>query len=78
MSQAHIQIELFASLRPFTPKNADHFAIDEGQTVQDVLNGLDVPLDEIQLVFVDGAKANLSRPLKGGERVGIFPPIGGG
>jgi molybdopterin converting factor small subunit len=39
---------------------------------------LEIPADQIKLVFVDGAKAKLTTILDGGERVGIFPPVGGG
>ena len=30
------------------------------------------------ILFINGIKANLSTKLSGGERVGIFPPVGGG
>jgi molybdopterin converting factor small subunit len=39
---------------------------------------LKVPLDDVQLIFINGIKAGLSTSLNGGERVGVFPPIGGG
>jgi len=78
MPSSHISIKLFASLRPFTPENADAFPVSPGQTVQDILTSLGVPLDEVQLVFIDGVKADLTAPLKGNERVGVFPPVGGG
>lgn len=77
-SSPQVTINLYASLRPFTPENADRFPISPGQTVKEVLIKLEVPLDDVQLIFIDGAKAALSTPLNGGERVGVFPPVGGG
>jgi molybdopterin converting factor small subunit len=74
----HIQIKLFASLGHLTPPNSDHLPVPSGQTVQDLLVALGVPLDEVQLVFINGVKQDMTATLKDGDRVGIFPPVGGG
>jgi len=74
----HIQIKLFASLGHLTPPNADKFPVPSGHSVQDLLVALGVPLDEVQLVFINGIKQDLTFSLKDGDRVGIFPPVGGG
>jgi molybdopterin converting factor small subunit len=42
------------------------------------LTALGVPLEEVQLVFVNGTKKEMDTVLTGGERVGVFPPVGGG
>jgi len=47
-------------------------------TVRDLLTQLDLPAEKAKLIFIDGTKAELSSRLEGGERVGIFPPVGGG
>ena len=73
-----IQLELFASLREFSPPDPNHFPITPGKTVEDVLKKLGVPLDAVRLVFINGVKNDITTVLQGGERVGIFPPIGGG
>jgi len=33
---------------------------------------------EVYLVFMDGVPANLDSSIEGGERVALFPPLGGG
>lgn len=76
--KAHIQIKLFASLQRFTPASADNYAIEAGITIQNVLDQLDIPQEKAKLIFIDGIKADLNTALNGGERVGIFPPVGGG
>ena len=43
-----------------------------------LLEKLRVPLDQVKLIFVDSKKADMNMKLKGGERVGIFPAVGGG
>jgi molybdopterin synthase sulfur carrier subunit len=76
--QSHIQIKLFASLKEFMPAAAENYAIETGTTVRTLLQQLDIPEDKIKLVFIDSVRAELTSTLKGGERVGIFPPVGGG
>jgi molybdopterin converting factor small subunit len=78
MMHIYVQLRLFASLRHLTPPNADQFPLSPDQTIHDLLVTLDVPMDEVQLVFVNGVKQDVTCPLKDGDRVGIFPPIGGG
>jgi molybdopterin converting factor small subunit len=76
--QTHIQIKLFASLKKFMPANAENYAIETGTPVHKLLQQLGIPEDKFKLVFIDGVRADLTSTLKGGERVGIFPPVGGG
>ena len=76
--QAHIQIKLFANLQKFMPASADNYAIDAGTTIRSLLQQLEIPEDKAKLIFIDGLKAELTTVLKGGERIGIFPPVGGG
>ena len=76
--KTHIQIKLFATLQQFTPDSSDNFAIEAGTTVQGLLEKLDIPTGKARLIFIDGIKADLNQTLNGGERVGIFPPVGGG
>lgn len=76
--KTHIQIKLFATLQQFMPDSADHFPIEAGTTIQSLLDKLDIPSAKAKLIFIDGIKADLNKILNGGERVGIFPPVGGG
>ena len=76
--QTHIQIKLFANLQKFMPASADNYAIDAGTTIRSLLQQLEIPEDKAKLIFIDGLKAELTTVLKGGERIGIFPPVGGG
>ena len=76
--ESYIQIKLFASLQKFMPVSAENYAIEAGITVGELLQQLDIPQDMIKLVFINNVHAELTSILKGGERVGIFPPVGGG
>lgn len=73
-----IRLHLFASLKSRQPSSGPTVAIETGMRMKDLLAQLNIPQDEIKLVFVNGLKADLETRLHGGERVGIFPAIGGG
>lgn len=74
-----IHLKLFATLKRFLPESeCGRFALDAGTTVRDLLGKLGIPESEAKLIFIDGKKAGLETMLSGGERVGIFPPVGGG
>ena len=76
--KTQINIKLFATLQQFMPESADNYTIEVGTTIQRLLDQLDIPQEKAKLVFINGVKADLSTALNGGERVGIFPPVGGG
>ena len=74
-----IEIKLFASLKKYLPANsACYYPVEPGTPLSVLLDQLSIPKDEVKLIFVNGVKKDMSVFLNGGERVGIFPPIGGG
>lgn len=76
--KARIRLNLYATLKTFMPVGGEEYVIEAGQTVRDLLAQLEIPAGSAKLIFVDGVKVDPSTALKGGERVGIFPPVGGG
>ncbi|MCF8127844.1 MAG: MoaD/ThiS family protein [Deltaproteobacteria bacterium] len=76
---ATIDIRLFASLKKYLPADAAYrYPVEPGTPLSLVLDRLGIPKNEVKLIFIDGAKENADFLLQGGERVGVFPPIGGG
>ena len=73
-----IELKLFATLKRFTPEFSDSYPISSGITVFDLLEQLGVPTEEVNLVFINDQWGNLTSTLEGGERISIFPPLGGG
>ncbi len=73
-----IQIKLYANLKQFAPSSADNYPVEKGMTIRHLLEKLKISPDKIRLIFINNVKGELDSILKGGERVGIFPPIGGG
>ncbi len=74
----YIEINLFATLKKFSPQNAGRFGIPRGTTIRELVKILGIPLETAKLVFINGVKAAPDSELYGEERVAVFPPIGGG
>ena len=73
-----IDLRLYATLGIHTPDNASRFPIRKSITIEQLLGLLPMAIEDAKLIFVNGIRAELSTQLHGGERVGIFPPVGGG
>jgi molybdopterin converting factor small subunit len=73
-----IQLELLMTLKQYQPDSHHAYPIGPGVTVRELLERLKIPEYEVNLVFINGEKGNLNSSLKGGERVALFPPLGGG
>jgi molybdopterin converting factor small subunit len=75
---ATIDLRLYATLADHMPDNSSQFPITDGMTVGQLVEALPIAATDAKLVFVDGKRAQPDTPLHGGERIGIFPPVGGG
>jgi sulfur carrier protein ThiS len=77
-----LQVFLNASLRLFvqgySPYEGITLEVPSGFTVSRVIAELGLPPEEVTLVLVNGVRQQPDFPLEGGERLGLFPPIGGG
>ncbi len=73
-----IDLNLFANLSEYLPENNDRFQVPENTSVEKLMTQLDVPIELTKLIFINGKKENISYQLKNNDRVGIFPPVGGG
>jgi len=76
--EKYIDLKLYATLSKFSPSAPDKYPVEPGITVLSVIEKLGIPANQAKLVFINGVKCELTMPLQGGERVGIFPPVGGG
>ncbi len=77
-----IEVNLYAALSQYIPggnKGPTHIVdVEEGTTVSELLHQLGVPIQSAKLIFLDGMHSNLDEELKEGNRLGVFPPVGGG
>jgi molybdopterin synthase sulfur carrier subunit len=77
-----VHVKVFASLcqhlpgqRAGTPVSIE---IPAGANLNDLIRQLNLPQDEVKVVFVNARAQSLAYILNPGDEVGIFPPIGGG
>lgn len=78
MTSRHVSIKLFATLGKFLPEDPERYPIAAGITVAALIDRLGIPASHVKLIFVNNVRCDAQKRLKGGERVGIFPPVGGG
>ena len=72
-----LEIKCFATLAEFSPPGGK-LTLAEGMTVVQVIDLLGVPLDDVRIIFVNGVHAEVDTVLQSGDRLGLFPPVGGG
>lgn len=53
-------------------------AIDEGTPVADLLTSLDIPLDDVALIVVNGRGGRPEQVLKAGDFLLVIPRVAGG
>lgn len=79
-----VYVKLFATLRKYGPTGlgiGENFPLqlNDFATVRMILTELNIPKDEAKIIMVNGNTVNnLDSPLKLGDEVAIFPPVGGG
>ena len=77
-----IEVHLYATLAKFLPVGAVNktcrIKFDAKAHVTDILKRLEIPKDSVKLIFVNGVHAQKTTILTDGDRVGLFPPVGGG
>ena len=72
-----IEVRLFATLREGRVKVQMLSAADFA-TAGDIIHHLDIPIEEVAILLVNGFHKKPDEPVKDGDIVAIFPPVGGG
>ena len=77
-----VMVKLFATLRELFPDlgigEPMEVKLPDGASVSDLVEKLEIPPDEVKLVYVNGRLRSMDYVLSEGDEVGIFPPVGGG
>jgi molybdopterin synthase sulfur carrier subunit len=78
----NIEFYLYASLAKYLPDEARSkgitVSVPAGSTARNLLQLFQIPEAQVKLVFVNGVRRNLDAVLSENDRVGMFPPVGGG
>jgi molybdopterin synthase sulfur carrier subunit len=73
-----IDLKLFATLQKYTLQSPGAHTIEAGTSVRTLVRQLGIPEIKAKLIFINSVKVTLDSVLKDGDRLGIFPPVGGG
>ena len=77
-----IEVRAYATLARFLPVGAVdktcRIEFDADVSVSHILERLGIPEDSVKLIFINGVHAQKTTILTDGDRVGLFPPVGGG
>ena len=74
----NITLLCYATFADKSPANSDNYPMNAGGTVGDVLAEVGIPQEEVKIIFVNGRSSEFDTVLVDGDRVGIFPAVGGG
>jgi len=72
-----LEVKCYATLAKYQPRDEDFF-LGPSPTLRDLVGFLGIPETELKISFVNGVHAGLEHELHEGDRVGLFPAVGGG
>ncbi|SDE42464.1 MoaD/ThiS family protein [Sporomusa acidovorans] len=75
-----VEVRLYATLRRYTtiPNGVIIVDVPDGSTVLDLVETMKIDPAEIHLIMINGVGCDLDRTVNSGDRIGLFPPVGGG
>lgn len=77
-----LRVFLSSTLREYFPEYRPSegvlFPLDERITVSKLCKRMNIPMKKVKIIMVNGKRESSGYLLRGDERVGLFPPIGGG
>jgi len=77
-----IELRFYATLIKYAEKNKipqfSTVELEDGTTVTSLLNKFNIPEKDVHVVIINGRNADLEQVLQDGDRVALFPPVGGG
>ena len=72
-----IEVRFFATLRTGRGKIAEVPA-EEAATAGDILRRFEIPAEEVAILLINGFHSKPEDPVKDGDVISLFPPVGGG
>lgn len=75
-----IDVRLFATLPMRSAAGRKEFQLEAvpGLTVRQVIEGEGLSVGEVHIILINGLHGSLDSELVDGDRLGAFPPVGGG
>ena len=82
VNQMALKVFLSSTLRQYVPGynplEGTEFSLNRKTTVSELCKLMNIPMATIKIVMVNGKREPFDYELQGDERIGLFPPVGGG
>ena len=75
-----VNLKCFASLVNLDScdyKDSTEYNLDDGQTVEDLVQLAGIPKEDVKIAFVNSRVVDLDTVLSDGDQVGLAPAVGG-
>ena len=72
-----IEVRFFATLREDRGKIAEIDA-EEVSTAGELIRRFEIPAEEVSILLINGFHSKPEDPVKDGDVISLFPPVGGG
>lgn len=73
----NIEVKCFATLACHSPQGND-MDVPEGTTVAQIMEQLGIAKEDVKIIFINGIHVDTDAQLNSGDRLGLFPAVGGG
>lgn len=77
-----LEVRVFSGLERFIPNvsfgQAFEVDVPEGATGRDLLERIGIPEDQVFSMLANGRHFSFAEKFRPGDRVALFPPVGGG
>ena len=74
--KVRIELKLCATLQPYAPADADRYSVETGTSMEEFVEALRIPEDQIKLLFCNSVTSGLETILRG-RRPNRHLPAGG-
>lgn len=73
-----VTLKCYATLARRQPPDAANLLVAPGETVRSLMQRLGIPGDQVAIVMLNGKSVEPDAVLADGDRLGLFPAVGGG
>ena len=77
-----VEIRCHTTLKDKLPPEGERgvleYELQGEKNIRELAKSLNLPAEELHLIIVNGVQGDLDTEIKDGDRIGFFPPIGGG
>lgn len=73
-----VEVLLYASFQKYLPQVGEGYVLEEPKTIGEILVDLGIPEEHVMVIMIGDRLGRPDSMLEGGERLKLFPLIGGG